>query len=68
MEYIKKADNTAEGHSDSIRGTVKDILADIEARRELAVAELAKKFDGWDGEFILSPEKNKPSSTRCRTR
>lgn len=57
MEYIKKAEKTAEGNSDRIRGTVKEILADIESRGEAAVVELAKKFDDWEGEFILSPEK-----------
>ncbi|MEH0022461.1 MAG: histidinol dehydrogenase [Desulfobacter sp.] len=57
MEYIKKAEKTAEGNSERIRGTVKEILADIENRGEAAVVELAKKFDDWEGEFILSPEK-----------
>ncbi|MCP4455617.1 MAG: histidinol dehydrogenase, partial [Planctomycetes bacterium] len=37
--------------------TVKEILADIEANGENAVINLAKKFDNWDGDFILSPEK-----------
>lgn len=57
MEYIKKAEKTAESNSDRIRGTVKEILADIEKNGEQAVIELARKFDGWEGEFILSPEK-----------
>ncbi len=57
MEYIKKAEKTAEGHSLNIRGKVKEILADIEARREAAVVALAKKFDSWEGEFILSEAK-----------
>lgn len=59
MEYIKKALKTAESHSDSIRGTVKQILADIENRGEEAVTELAAKFDNWKGPFILSDEKKK---------
>ena len=59
MEYIKKAENTAEGNSDRIRGTVKEILADIEANGEKAVIDLAKKFDNWEGEFILSPKKKR---------
>jgi sulfopropanediol 3-dehydrogenase len=57
MEYIKKAEKTAEGNSDRIRGTVKEILADIEQRGEEAVTALAKKFDNWEGPFVLSPEK-----------
>ena len=44
MEYIKKAEKTAAGNSDRIRGTVKEILADIEQRGEEAVTALAKKI------------------------
>ncbi|MDY0220317.1 MAG: histidinol dehydrogenase [Desulfobacterium sp.] len=57
MEYIKKAAKTAEGNSDRIRGAVKEILTDIEQRGEEAVVALAKKFDNWEGPFVLSPEK-----------
>ncbi len=59
MEYIKKASKTAESNSDQIRGVVKEILSDIEKNGEKAVVELARKFDNWEGEFILSPEKKK---------
>lgn len=57
MEYIKKALKTAESDTQKIRGIVQGILTDIEKNREAAVIELAKKFDGWEGEFILGPEK-----------
>lgn len=57
MEYIKKALKTAESDTQKIRTIVQEILTDIEKTREAAVIELAKKFDGWEGEFILSPEK-----------
>lgn len=57
MEYIKRAHKTAEGHSQNIRVKVKDILADIEQRGEQAVIELAKKFDNWEGDFVLSEKK-----------
>ena len=59
MEYIKKAVKTAESDTRKIRGIVRDILADIEQRGEAAVVELARKFDGWEGDFILSDEKKK---------
>lgn len=59
MEYIKKAVKTAESDTRKIRGIVSDILADIEQRGEAAVVELARKFDGWEGDFILSEEKKK---------
>ncbi len=57
MEYIKKALKTAESDTQTIRTLVQEILTDIEKNRERSVIDLAKKFDGWEGEFILSPEK-----------
>lgn len=57
MEYLKKAELSAEGNSSEKRKIVEGILADIEARGEEAVRELAKKFDNWEGDFILSEEK-----------
>ncbi len=57
MEYIKKALKNIEANSDEVRGTVEKILADIETRGESAVRELAEKFDGWKGDFVLSDEK-----------
>ncbi len=57
MEYIKKALKSVESNSNEIRGTVEKILSDIENRGETAVREFAEKFDGWQGDFILSKEK-----------
>ena len=57
MEFIKKAQATAESRSDNVRETVQSILHDIEIRREVAVQELAQKYDRWEGEFILGADK-----------
>ena len=57
MKYIKKAQQTAQGNSDRVRSVVKEILSSIETEGESAVAELARKFDKWEGDFILGPEK-----------
>ncbi len=57
MEFIKKAAKTAESDTQGIRRIVQDILADIEQNGEAAVVALARQFDGWEGDFILSPEK-----------
>ncbi|BCS96544.1 histidinol dehydrogenase [Desulfoluna limicola] len=57
MEYIKKAELSFEEVSDQKRVIVEGILKDIETRGEAAVRELAKKFDNWEGDFILSDEK-----------
>jgi sulfopropanediol 3-dehydrogenase len=57
MEYIKKANLSAEGSSLEKRKIVEKILNDIQDRGEEAVSELAKKFDNWEGPFVLSDEK-----------
>jgi sulfopropanediol 3-dehydrogenase len=57
MEFIKKASQSAEGNSAITRPLVESMLADIESRGEQAVVELARKFDNWQDEFILSAEK-----------
>ncbi|VVS94775.1 histidinol dehydrogenase [Desulfoluna spongiiphila] len=57
MEFIKKAELSFEEVSDQKRVIVEGILKDIETRGEEAVRELAKKFDNWEGDFVLSDEK-----------
>ena len=57
MEYIKKASNSAEENSSAARKIVEEILADIRANGEVAVRAIAKKFDNWDQDFVLTPEK-----------
>lgn len=57
MEYLKKASKNAEQNSSDAREIVRGLLADIEARGEIAVKEIAAKFDKWKGDFILSEEK-----------
>ena len=57
MEYLKKAAKTAESDTKKIRSIVQGILSDIEKNGEDAVVQLARKFDGWEGDFILSQEK-----------
>lgn len=57
MKFLKKSQKTAESRSEAVRETVQNILRDIEARGEPAVRELARKFDKWEGDFVLSAEK-----------
>ncbi|MBQ9406929.1 MAG: histidinol dehydrogenase [Desulfovibrio sp.] len=57
MEFLKKASHSAEQHANEARKVVEAVLKDIRARGEDAVRDLAKKFDHWDQDFILSPEK-----------
>jgi sulfopropanediol 3-dehydrogenase len=45
VQYLKKATHSAENDTRHIRGQVRDILRDIETRREAAALEYAAKFD-----------------------
>lgn len=56
MEYIKKARINLETTSEQKRHVVEGLLRDIKERGESAVREMARKFDGWSGDFILSQE------------
>lgn len=57
MEYLKKATNSAEQNSSEARKVVESVLADIRKDGEDAVRRIAKKFDKWDQDFVLSAEK-----------
>jgi len=50
---------TAESNNTAVREIVQGILNDVEKRGEEAIQELARRFDGWEGELILSDEKKK---------
>ena len=57
--YLKRGmDAAAVKAADAkVRETVESILADIEARKDAAVADLSKKFDNWSpASFKLSPQ------------
>ena len=56
VDYLKKAGKTPETESGHAQKVVAEMLADIEARGEVAVREYAAKLDGWTGEIIVSPE------------
>jgi sulfopropanediol 3-dehydrogenase len=57
MRYIKRAELSFEKASEQKREIVSQLLADIRTRGEAAVYELARKFDHWEGDFILSEQK-----------
>ena len=59
MEFLKKAEKTAEGDSGAAREVVAGVLEDVRTGGEAVVRELARKFDKWEGEFILSEEKKR---------
>ncbi len=53
-EYLKKATLTSKSDASDVHATVKGILADIEARGDAAAMEYAAKFDGYEGNVILT--------------
>ena len=57
VKYIKKAAKTPETDHHKTQAAVQDILNDIAKRKEVALKELNKKFDKYDGEVIVSKEK-----------
>lgn len=57
MQYLKKSHATAESRSATVRKGVESALQYIEKSGEEAIRDLAKKYDGWEGDFILSGDK-----------
>ncbi|MGR3515100.1 MAG: histidinol dehydrogenase [Paracoccaceae bacterium] len=53
-EYLKKATLTSKSDASDVHATVKGILADIEERGDAAALEYAAKFDGYDGNVVLT--------------
>ncbi|MFT7562277.1 MAG: sulfopropanediol 3-dehydrogenase, partial [Flavobacteriales bacterium] len=57
MQHLKKPGLSTEDSDRKIRESVEAMLSDIKQNGEQAVRALAKKFDGWEGDFVLSEEK-----------
>jgi sulfopropanediol 3-dehydrogenase len=57
IEYLKKANEHSIKKDLEIKETVDSILNQIRQKRENAVRDLAREYDHWEGDFILSPEK-----------
>lgn len=55
-EYLKKATLTSKSDASDVHTTVKGILADIEERGDAAALEYAAKFDGYDGNVVLTED------------
>src|SRR5262247_2780051 len=69
--YLKRGmDASAIKAADAkVRETVEAILADVEARRDLAVRELSQKFDNWSpASFRLSPAESERAIASLRRR
>jgi len=57
MLHLKKPQLAPEETDRQVRESVESMLDDIAERGEDAIRDLARKFDGWEGDFILSESK-----------
>jgi len=57
MLHLKKPELAPEESDRQVRASVESMLDDIELRGEAAVRDLAKKFDHWEGDFVLTDTK-----------
>ncbi len=56
VEYLKKATLSAKSDASEVHATVKTILADISEGRDAKALKYAKKFDGYEGNVLLTAE------------
>lgn len=59
MEYLKKAQKSTEDNSMQARDAVVKMLEKIKQNGEDEVRKMAREFDKWEDDFILSDEKRK---------
>lgn len=59
MEWLKRPARTDSAADPAMTSSVQNSLADIEQRGITAVRDHARRLDGWDGEFLLSPRQVK---------
>ena len=57
MLQLKQPGLSSKESDRRVRESVEAMLEDIERRGEIAIRELAKEFDGWEDDFVLSDEK-----------
>lgn len=57
MLHLKKPQLAPEESDRQVRESVESMLDDIAGRGEAAIRDLARKFDRWEGDFILGEAK-----------
>ena len=55
-EWLKRARGAAEAERGDVAPKVRALLDEIAAGGEAAARDMARRFDGWEGEVIVSPE------------
>jgi sulfopropanediol 3-dehydrogenase len=59
MIHLKKPELAPEESDRQVRAAVESMLDDIELRGEAAVRDFARKFDHWEGDFVLTDARKK---------
>ena len=57
MLHLKKPELAPEESDRQVRTAVESMLDDIDQRGEAAIRDMAKKFDHWEGDFVLTDAK-----------
>ncbi len=52
-EYLKRASRTAQRDQADVTPVVRALLAEIAAGGEAAARDMARRFDGWEGEVVV---------------
>ena len=57
IKYLKKSPKTSSTDDNKTTEIVKNLLKNIEEKKEQACIDLTKKFDKYDGDIVVSKEK-----------
>lgn len=68
VEYFKSAKRTAETERDDVRETVETLLAELEAGGDDTARRLARAFDRWEGEIVVSEDRLDEAETEVSER
>ncbi|MEM1430013.1 MAG: histidinol dehydrogenase [Pseudomonadota bacterium] len=68
MEYLKRADRSAESGQRDVRDMVDFTLATIEREGDAAALRYAEQFDGWTGPALVSEEDLQDAAARVPQR
>ena len=68
VEYLKKAEKTAESDAGDVRETVQAILQEIEAGGDDAAKKYADKFDRYDGNIVLTRDEIAQAGEKVSTK
>jgi sulfopropanediol 3-dehydrogenase len=64
ITYLKTAPRTAETGQTDVRAAVETMLDEIRLYGDAAVRRLSRRFDGWDGDIVVSPDARAAAAAR----